>query len=186
MVTDLTDDLSSRMVLWDFSTLFRLFDWRTLKIYENRMIDCIKAIKELFGNHMKNYHQSNEGNICDFMITAKNKALRRGKVSSSNLINDNLAICMFDILFGGSHSTAMTFVWALLFMTYYPDIYQKLKEEIETQIGYRIPTLEDEKHCHYLMAFINETLRMRNVIHVGLPHKTLSQSKIGCKKLNFN
>ena len=48
-------------------------------------------------------------------------------------------------------------------MTYYPKTQQKLRQEIESEIGDRIPEYEDRNRCHYVMAFIGETLRFRNV-----------------------
>ena len=42
-----------------------------------------------------------------------------------------------------------------------------------------MPTHEDRNRCHYCMAFISETLRLRNVAPTGLPHKAVVTSKIG-------
>ncbi|CAG2120584.1 unnamed protein product, partial [Medioppia subpectinata] len=56
---------------------------------------------------------------------------------------------------------------------------QKLRQEIESQIGDRMPTHEDRNRCHYVMAFIAETLRFRNIIPQGLPHKVMVESTIG-------
>ncbi|CAG2180627.1 unnamed protein product, partial [Oppiella nova] len=56
---------------------------------------------------------------------------------------------------------------------------RKLRQEIETQIGDRMPTHEDRNRCHYVMAFITETLRFRNITPMGVPHKAVVQSTIG-------
>ncbi|CAG2102531.1 unnamed protein product, partial [Medioppia subpectinata] len=55
---------------------------------------------------------------------------------------------------------------------------QKLRQEIESQIGDRMPTHEDRNRCHYVMAFIAETLRARNVVPSGLPHKAIVNTKL--------
>ncbi|CAG2108400.1 unnamed protein product [Medioppia subpectinata] len=73
----------------------------------------------------------------------------------------------------------MTFQWIVLLMTYYPEMQQKLRQEIESQIGDRMPTHEDRNRCHYVMAFITETLRFRNVAPFGVPHKAVVRSTIG-------
>ncbi|CAG2122706.1 unnamed protein product, partial [Medioppia subpectinata] len=55
---------------------------------------------------------------------------------------------------------------------------QKLRQEIESQIGDRMPTHEDRNRCHYVMAFIAETLRARNVARFGVTHKAVVDTKI--------
>ena len=64
-------------------------------------------------------------------------------------------------------------------MTIYPEVQQKLRQEIESSIGDRIPTHEDRNRCHYVMAFIAETMRYRNVVPMGVAHKAVVTSKIG-------
>ncbi|CAG2100871.1 unnamed protein product [Medioppia subpectinata] len=41
-----------------------------------------------------------------------------------------------------------------------------------------MPTHEDRNRCHYVMAFIAETLRARNVVPTGLPHKAIVNTKL--------
>ena len=64
-------------------------------------------------------------------------------------------------------------------MTYYPKTQQKLRQEIESEIGDRIPEYEDRYQCHYVMAFIAETLRFRNVNPMAVYHKNSIDFKIG-------
>ncbi|CAG2122785.1 unnamed protein product, partial [Medioppia subpectinata] len=56
---------------------------------------------------------------------------------------------------------------------------QKLRQEIESQIGDRMPTHEDRNRCHYVMAFIAETLRVKNVVPSGVFHRAVVDSTIG-------
>ena len=56
----------------------------------------------------------------------------------------------------------------------------RLREEIESEIGDRIPTHEDRNRCHYVMAFISEALRFRNVTSpTGHFHSAVVRSTIG-------
>ena len=64
-------------------------------------------------------------------------------------------------------------------LLYNKDIERKLRKEIDEQIGDRIPTHEDRNRCHYVMAFIKETLRHRNAVPIGLQHKTIVTTKLG-------
>ena len=178
-MTDFAEDLGSKMPRWQLSPIIRLLERNTIQRYTEKVFANLNAIKDLFKSHEKAYNESNDRNICDAVITARNTALREGKPSSQYLNDNNLSLCMADVFTGGSDTSGNIFIWGLLFMTYYPEIQQKLRQEIESQIGDRIPTLEDKEHCHYVMAFISETLRIRNALPIGLPHKTTAECKIG-------
>ncbi|CAG2111344.1 unnamed protein product, partial [Medioppia subpectinata] len=110
---------------------------------------------------------------------AKNDALRDGKESAPYLTDANLGMTVLDLFLAGTDTSQQTFQWILLLMTYYPEMQKKLRQEIESQIGDRMPTHEDRNRCHYVMAFIAETLRFRNIVPQGLPHKAVVRSTIG-------
>mgnify|MGYP004534001663 CR=1 FL=1 len=77
-------------------------------------------------------------------------------------------MAVFDLFLAGTQTSRMTFRWSLLHMLYNKDIEKKLRREVETVIGDRIPTHEDKNRCHYVMAFISETLRHSNMIAQGV------------------
>ncbi len=54
----------------------------------------------------------------------------------------------------------------------------KMRNEINSVIGDRMPVQEDRSYCHYVIAFIWEGLRYRPVVPIGFPHKNVVQSKI--------
>ena len=79
----------------------------------------------------------------------------------------------------GVETTQHTFKWLVLLMTYYPHIQHCLRQEIQREIGERVPEYEDKHRCHYVMAFISETLRFRNVNPLAIYHKTSVDLNIG-------
>ena len=143
------------------------------------MNDFVIMVKQKYDKHLEDYDPSIERDFCDALISAKNDALREGKESAPYLNDINLSMCIFDLFLAGTDTSQQTFRWLLLFVTYYPEIQKKLRQEIESQIGDRLPIQEDRNRCHYVMAFISETLRIRNVAGSGVPHKALVTSKIG-------
>ena len=64
-------------------------------------------------------------------------------------------------------------------MANFPEIQTKLREEIASQIGERIPVQNDKNNCHYVSAFINEVLRFRNAAPAGIYHSMMNASQIG-------
>ena len=143
------------------------------------VIELVEMMQAKFKSHYNDYDESIERDFCDALISAKNDALREGKESAPYLTDANLAMCIFDLFIAGTDTSQETFNWILLFMTYYPEFQKKLRQEIENEIGDRIPTHEDRNRCHYVMAFIAEILRLRNVAGSGVPHKAVVSSKIG-------
>ena len=51
-----------------------------------------------------------------------------------------------DLFVAGGETAATTLRWAILLLSYYPDVQQKMQSEIENVIGKeRRPTLEDRE-----------------------------------------
>ena len=159
--------------------IMRIFNKKFVIKYKELTNDFVLFLKQNFENHYKTYDESVIRDFCDALISAKNDALREGKESATYLTDDNLSLAIFDLLFAGTDTSQTTFRWILLYLCYYPDIQKKLRQEIESEIGDRFPTHEDRDRCHYVMAFISETMRIRNVVPTGVPHKTVVQTKIG-------
>ena len=65
------------------------------------------------------------------------------------------------MMIGGTDTSYGTFTWMLLYMVYYEEVATKLRKEIESVIGNRRPNHEDKYHCHYVMAFISEVMRIK-------------------------
>ena len=68
-------------------------------------------------------------------------------------------------------------------MANYPEMQRRMRKEVEEQIGDRIPVQNDKQNCHFINAFISETLRYRIIVPLGLPHKTVCDVEI--RKLIF-
>jgi cytochrome P450 len=68
-------------------------------------------------------------------------------------------------------------------MANYPEMQNKMRQEIQSVIGDRMPAQEDKNYCHYVNAFISEVMRYRPIVPLVLLHKSVVQSKIG--KIQF-
>jgi len=88
---------------------------------------------------------------------------------------------MFFLIIAGIDTSEITFKWLFFMLAYYPEVQKKLRKEIDSQIGDRMPLQEDRNSCHYVNAFISETMRFRNIVPVGVFHKAVVQSKIGIR-----
>ena len=76
-------------------------------------------------------------------------------------------------------TTHNTFKWLLLLVAYYPEVQNRLRQEISDKIGDRMPVQQDIHECHYIQAFISETMRYRLVVPLALFHKAVVNTNIG-------
>ncbi|KAL5494825.1 hypothetical protein ACEPAI_287 [Sanghuangporus weigelae] len=68
---------------------------------------------------------------------------------------------ILNIMIAGRDTTAATLTFATYCLAMYPNVMQRLREEILAIVGSeRNPTYDDLKQMKYLRAFINETLRL--------------------------
>lgn len=61
----------------------------------------------------------------------------------------------------------------------YPDVQKRLQEEVDKVVGRnRLPSIQDQSHLPYLMAFIYEMMRFTSFIPVTIPHSTTTNTSI--------
>ncbi|CAG2117293.1 unnamed protein product, partial [Medioppia subpectinata] len=131
-----------------------------------------------FKRHEKTYEEGLIRDFTDALIAARNEARSQGKESAAYLSNYSLICSLWDLLFAGVDTTQITVQWMLLLMCKYPDVQRKLRQEVEDVIGVREPQPRDINDCHYINAFISETLRFRPVLPFGVPHKTTQKIEL--------
>ncbi|CAG2101387.1 unnamed protein product [Medioppia subpectinata] len=114
-------------------------------------------------------------------MDAKRLAEAEGKPGFECLIDNNIAAVVMDMYLAGTDTIYTTLVWNLLFMVYYSDWQQIMRNEVNDRLGDRAPVVTDKHHLHNVMAFVYETIRWRNAGPMGAPHMTLSDTILGGK-----
>ena len=72
----------------------------------------------------------------------------------------SLRSSLVDLLFAGAETTSTVLNWALLILTKYPEIQEKVQDELDQVCGReRLPNLDDRSSLHYTDAVIHEILR---------------------------
>ncbi|GAB1319605.1 hypothetical protein MFIFM68171_09815 [Madurella fahalii] len=67
---------------------------------------------------------------------------------------------MMSIMLGGKDPSAILISWAIFLAGKHPNVFLKMKEEVERVCGSRPPTPHDIKHFTYIRYVINETFRL--------------------------
>ena len=99
------------------------------------------------------------------------EVITNGVSTIQKLTEDQVDICIWDILFASTDTTATTNEWMVYHMINNPDIQAKVHEELDRVVGPdRQPTMEDKEKLPYFWAFIKEVFRYKIVSPVMAPH----------------
>ncbi|KAM3834575.1 cytochrome P450 2J5-like [Vipera latastei] len=92
---------------------------------------------------------------------------------------ENLAQCIFDFFSAGTDTTFATLKWALLLLTNYPDIQEKIQKEIEGVFGSSGSiSYQDRKKLPYTNAVIHEIQRVKYALLYGVPRQSTKDVKM--------
>uniref|UniRef100_A0A672IXP3 Cytochrome P450 2K1-like n=1 Tax=Salarias fasciatus TaxID=181472 RepID=A0A672IXP3_SALFA len=126
--------------------------------------DLVKQLKETLVPH------SCRGLVDCFLIRKQKK--EGSCVGVSHFTEENLIYTVANLFGAGTDTTATTLRWALLLMAKYPQIQDKVQEELSRVVGNRQVRVDDRKNLPYTDAVIHETQRLANIVPMSLPHKT--------------
>ncbi|KAM5148450.1 cytochrome P450 2D15-like [Mantella aurantiaca] len=138
--------------------------------------DAMDFLQEIILEHKKSWNPNDIRDFIDAYILELEKA--KGE-NESSFTERNLLYSTYDLFVAGTGTTSTTLRWALLYMLLYPDIQQKVHEEIDQVIGReRKPTMADLLELPYTNAVIHETQRCSDIIPLALPHMTYRDMEI--------
>ncbi|CAG7821422.1 unnamed protein product [Allacma fusca] len=93
------------------------------------------------------------------------------------LTEENLISILYDLFLGGSQTTSATMSFALLWLAMYPEIQERIRNELTAVIGNdRRATLEDKSRLPYTRAFILELHRTSCIVPL-MPRKVFKDTK---------
>jgi len=95
----------------------------------------------------------------------------------------NLKNTLFDLFLAGSDTTATTLNWSMLYMILHPEVQDKVRQELKTNIGPRKAKLSDKSQTPYTEAVIHEIQRKGNIAPIGVFHRNNEDIKIGSHEL---
>ncbi|KAM5145956.1 cytochrome P450 2F2-like [Mantella aurantiaca] len=134
-----------------------------------RMFDLLQDLKENVRESIKE-HQATLDPACPrdyidcFLIRMEQEKLD----PESTFNQKHLLSTVFDMFLGGAETTSVTLSFGFLYFIKYPEIQDKLHEEIDRVIGrIRDPKVEDRNQMPYMNAIIHEVQRISDVLPLG-------------------
>uniref|UniRef100_A0A670XN52 Steroid 17-alpha-hydroxylase/17,20 lyase n=1 Tax=Pseudonaja textilis TaxID=8673 RepID=A0A670XN52_PSETE len=131
---------------------------------------------------LKAFRSDSVNDLMDALLRAKLNMENNNKYlfCEQELTDDYLLMTVADIFGAGVETTTTVLKWIVLYLLYYPEVQQKIQEELDQKIGFnRHPVLADRQHLNYLEATISEVLRIRPVAPLLIPHEALADTSIG-------
>ncbi|XP_059829936.1 vitamin D 25-hydroxylase isoform X1 [Hypanus sabinus] len=87
----------------------------------------------------------------------------------SSFSKENLIFTVGELIIAGTETTTNALRWAILYMALYPNIQEKVHQEIDTIVGKsQIPALENRSQMPYTEAVLHEVLRYCNIAPLGI------------------
>ncbi|XP_040204212.1 cytochrome P450 2K6-like isoform X1 [Rana temporaria] len=126
-------------------------------------------IKEVFTKQKKELDINDQRNFIDAFLA---KQQEEKSDSTVYFHNDNLSVLVDNLFVAGMETTTTTLRWGLLLMIQYPEIQQKVQNEIYRVIGLAEPQTEHRKQMPYTDAVIHEIQRFADIVPLNVPHAT--------------
>ncbi|XP_020834964.1 cytochrome P450 2F2-like isoform X2 [Phascolarctos cinereus] len=118
--------------------------------------------------HEENRQPEEPQNFIDCFLDQMDKAKQDPR---SHFYMETLVMTTHNLFFGGTETTSTTIHYGLLILLKYPNVTEKIQEEIDTVVGRdRLPCLQDRDNLPYTNAVIHEIQRFISVLPMGLPH----------------
>ncbi|XP_069753798.1 vitamin D 25-hydroxylase isoform X2 [Narcine bancroftii] len=97
----------------------------------------------------------------------------------SSFSTENLIFTVGELIIAGTETTTNALRWAILFMALYPNIQEKVHQEIDTIVGKnQIPSLENKSQMPYTEAVLHEVLRYCNIAPLGIFRATTKNTVV--------
>ncbi|XP_056306066.1 cytochrome P450 2K1-like [Danio aesculapii] len=156
--------------------LYNIFPWlgpflKNSKVVVNNIIQRRTQITKLINALLETLNPHDPRGFVDSFLIRKLSDEESGK-KHSYFHEKNLTMTVGNLFVAGTDTTGTTLRWGLMLMAKYPQIQDRVQEEIDRVIGGRQPVVEDRKKLPYTDAVIHEIQRLANVVPLSLPHKT--------------
>ncbi|XP_063771193.1 cytochrome P450 2K4-like [Pseudophryne corroboree] len=128
-----------------------------------------RFVTRTFVKHLKDLDENDQRSFIDaFLVRQKEEA----ENSQTYYHDDNLRTLVRNLFTAGMETTSTTLSWAILLMVKYPNIQEKVQEEISRVVGSAQPLYSHRGQMPFTYAVIHEIQRFSDILPLNLTHET--------------
>ncbi|GMS92824.1 hypothetical protein PENTCL1PPCAC_14999, partial [Pristionchus entomophagus] len=155
-----------------FLTKLPWIGWHTMGKTKQKMQEINQYIVDNVGRALRVYNVEDEP-------TCFVHAYKQRMVENKGLDDVNLMATCADFFMAGQETTTTTLRWAMIIMAKYPEIQEKLRQEILAVVGKeRLPTMGDQLKMPFARACALELQRFANVLGTNVQRTTVNDVTI--------
>ncbi|KAM3930510.1 cytochrome P450 2K1-like [Leptodactylus fuscus] len=159
---------SKMTLLYNILPFLELFPGSHQTILKN-IEEQREFITKTFVEHLKNLDENDQRSFIDaFLVKQKEEAGN----PQSYFHNGNLTSVVRNLFSAGMETSSTTLRWGLLLMIKYPEIQEKVQEEISRVIGSAQPLYSHRGQMPFTNAVIHEIQRFGDIVPLSLTHET--------------
>uniref|UniRef100_H2Z299 Uncharacterized protein n=1 Tax=Ciona savignyi TaxID=51511 RepID=H2Z299_CIOSA len=140
----------------------------------------LKVHHEFYQNEMEEHEKNLDENEPADFIDAFLIEMKKHSPDTSWFHKKQLLHCLGDLFNAGTETSTNVILWMLLALMHYPDIQEKLYQEIHDVIGEHVlPSVDHKDNLPLLRAFIQEVYRYQTIKPLSIKHRTSEDVEIG-------
>ncbi len=150
-----------------------------MKCYSERQRQDVALASDSYRKHQETFDFREIRDVTDALIKVVGD-LDEGVLDSVQLSVDRITHTAVDIMGAGLLTVSDTLLWAILYVTKFPEVQQRVQKELDDVMGEScLPeTTWDPERFPYTVATLLETLRFANVNPFLIPHQTIQDTTL--------
>ncbi|KAI1904303.1 hypothetical protein AGOR_G00004280 [Albula goreensis] len=162
----------------DFIPFLRFLPNRTMRAFIDINDRFNAFVQKIVKDHYTSFDKNNIRDITDSLIDHCED--RKLDENSNTQVSDEKIVGIVNDLFGAGFDTISTALsWAVVYLVAYPEIQEKLHQELREHVGMdRSPRLSDKSSLPLLDAFILELFRHSSFLPFTIPHCTTKNTSL--------
>lgn len=138
-----------------------------------------EILHRLFSKAEATYIPGDIENFTHAMLAAREEAIKEDKADAPYLTKASMILATVNLFNAGSNTSTGTLQWLLLRTAKEQRLQERIKKEIEDNIGSVPPVYGDREKLPFTVACLLETLRMHPATPLGIPHNTTTDTRVG-------
>lgn len=138
-----------------------------------------EILHRLFSKAEATYIPGNIENFTHAMLAAREEAIKEDKADAQYLTKASMILATVNLFNAGSNTSTGTLQWLLLRIAKEQSLQDRIRKEIEDNIGSVPPVYRDREKLPFTVACLLETLRMHPATPLGIPHNTTTDTRVG-------